>query len=73
MDLDKIFLVHHVRELDDGTDEVKFIGAFSSIEIANQAVKKIENEPGFRDFPDGFIVEPHTLNRIGWLEGFEYE
>lgn len=67
-----VFLVHHIRELEDDTEEVKFIGVFSTKENAIAAVDRIKSEPGFCDFPDGFDIEPQDLDRIGWLEGFYY-
>ena len=69
-ELTEVFIVHHVIELEDYEDEVIFIGVFTTIEKAQAAIDKIQNEPGFRDFKDGFSLEPHVLNRIGWLEGF---
>ena len=71
-ELTEVFIIHHVRELEDDAEEVKFIGVFSNIEKAQAAVDKIQNKPGFCDFKDGFSIESHTLNRIGWLEGFDY-
>lgn len=68
----QVFLVHHVRELENNAEEVKFIGVFSDIEKAQAAVDRIKSEPGFRDFPDGFSLESHALNRVGWSEGFDY-
>ena len=70
MELEHVYLVHHIRELEDGVDDVKFIGVFSSAEKANEAVRSIGIESGFRDFPDGFSVEPHVIDRVGWAEGF---
>ena len=71
-DSTEVFLVHHIRELGDDAEEVKFVGVFSDIEKAQAAIDKIKSEPGFRDFPNGFSLEAHTLNRVGWSEGFDY-
>jgi hypothetical protein len=64
-ELTEVFLVHHIRELDDDADEVKFIGVFSTEEKALAAVDVIKNEIGFCDFPNGFEIEPQDVDRIG--------
>jgi homoserine kinase type II len=72
-EISEVFLVHHIRQLQDDVDEVKFVGVFSTQEYAQSAVNKLKDQVGFRDFVDGFSIEAHKLNRIGWSEGFEYD
>jgi hypothetical protein len=37
---------------------------------AEAAQRRVADQPGFRDLPDGFSVDEAELGQIGWLEGF---
>ena len=65
----RVFVVQHQHEL-DGCDEVKFIGVYSSEERASEAVDCAKELPGFRDYPDGFSVDPCEVDMDHWTEGF---
>ena len=66
----KIWQVHHIRECDDGTDDAKQVGIFDSLSGAQQAVELLRMEPGFRQFPDDFLIDEIELNHLAWREGF---
>lgn len=68
--MDRIFIVMHGHEFGDGHADVKMIGAFSTREKAEAAVSRLRTEPGFRDNPGGFHVEPYELDVDHWSEGF---
>ncbi len=72
-ELTEVFIVHHVRELGDDVQEVKFIGVYSNEKVAQAAVDQIKDQVGFCDFKDGFSIEDHKLNLMGWLKGFCYD
>lgn len=66
-----IFLLQHVHAFDDGHEDVKLIGVFSSKELALAAQQKVADQPGFRELPEGFSIDEHHVNgHIGWLEGY---
>lgn len=65
----KVFLVQHARERDE-EEEVKIIGIYSSLSAANDAVMKLALQDGFRDYPDGFHVDPYVVDQTCWEEGF---
>lgn len=65
----KVFVVQHEYER-NGFPEVKFIGVFSSKEMAEAAVDKLVLQPGFSSTPDGFCVEECEIDRVDWAEGF---
>ena len=69
-DLLVVFTLDHIYETLDGEDEIKRIGIYTSIEKANVAIERLKTEPGFRDHPDGFIINEVKLDRDGWTEGF---
>jgi hypothetical protein len=64
-----VYLLHHVYEL-DGAEEVKTIGVYSSEGAARQAVARLRTQPGFRDHPDGFVIDPYPVDKDHWTEGF---
>ena len=66
-----VFLLQHVHEFDDGHEDVKLIGVFSSEALARAAQQRVSDQPGFRDLPDGFDISEHRVDgNIGWPEGY---
>ena len=37
---------------------------------ARAAIERLSEKPGFKQFPDGFHIFEHTLDRDGWVDGF---
>ncbi len=51
-----IYVLEHINEITDYKKILKFIGAFSSLEKAKEAIEKSKNLPAFKDAPDGFSI-----------------
>lgn len=68
-----VYLLQHEREDEAGYENVKVIGIYSTEELANDAIKALSILPGFRDYPDGFSIDPYTVDKSHWLEGFGFE
>lgn len=65
-----VFILQHVYQVGN-TEEVKFIGVYSSLDEAKNAISRLKNKPGFKDYPDScFVVDRHTINKDSWEEGF---
>jgi len=67
-----LYYLEHVRinhEYEDDTD-VKTCGIFSSSENAQSAIQKLIQQPGFRDYQNGFRIYTLTLDEVYWTEGF---
>ena len=64
-----VYLLYHIRE-DENSEDEKLIGIYTTMELAEEAKKRVESQPGFIDYPDDFSIFPHKLNRDGWAEGF---
>jgi hypothetical protein len=58
------------REYPDREDTELHIGIYETNADAVEAVSRLRDQPGFRDFPEGFNVYPVTLGLTGWQEGF---
>jgi hypothetical protein len=66
----KVFLLHHVHALPDGREDVKLIGVYSTLERAEEAMRRTLSLPGFRDAPDCFHIDAYGLDQDHWQEGY---
>lgn len=58
------------REYPDREDTELHIGIYATEADAAEAIGRLRDQPGFRDFPEGFNIYPKTLGKTGWQEGF---
>ena len=65
-----VFVLQHVHSREDGAEDVKFIGVYSSREKAQDAVARLRCLPGFSDAPDGFHVDEYRVDEDHWVEGY---
>jgi hypothetical protein len=65
-----VWILQHVHAFDDGHQDVKMIGVFTTEELAQKAIERVKRQPGFRDLPQGFDISELELDRIGWQEGY---
>lgn len=56
------------REGADGTEIL--IGVYRDEQDAKAAAQRLKDEPGFRDYPEGFKAYEYELGRDHWTEGF---
>jgi len=71
--MDAVYVLHHVRKDDEYGDDAKMIGVYSfegSAIAAIAAISRLADQPGFRDYPEGFSISPYVLDRDHWAEGF---
>jgi len=65
-----VYILHHVRADDEYGDDAKLIGVYRSRDSAEAAVARLQSQPGFRDHPAGFQIDPYQLDKDHWSEGF---
>jgi hypothetical protein len=65
-----VFVLQHVHSREDGVEDVKFIGVYSSREKADAAVARLSCLPGFSDVPDGFHIDEYRVDQDHWVEGY---
>jgi len=65
-----VFLLWHSRETDGGETDNKLVGVYSTRNAAEAAIERKLALSGFRDHSDGFAVDPYTVDRDAWSEGF---
>lgn len=71
MAMKTVFILQHERpETEEVMEDVKFIGAYSSRVSAEAAVHRLQRQPGFCDYPDGFSIDEYEVDKDHWTEGF---
>ncbi|WP_084508999.1 DUF7336 domain-containing protein [Nocardia pseudovaccinii] len=66
-----VFLLEHVYQNDDREEERKRIGVYESEEDARNAILRLHDQPGFRDYPENFVVQPYEVDKSYWSEGYD--
>jgi hypothetical protein len=51
-------------------DDLKILGIYSSEHAAQERIGRARTQPGFREEPDCFLIDPYTLDEDRWIEGF---
>lgn len=65
-----VYVLHHIHTFEDGEEDVKLIGVYSTKEEAEKAIKRVEAQSGFCDAPEGFHISRYTLDKDHWTEGY---
>lgn len=61
-----VYVLQHVRELEGGAKDVKFLGVYSSREKAQAATARLCQQPG----SNGFHIDEYELDKDQWIEGY---
>jgi len=67
--MNEVWVVQHSYD-EDGYEETKFIGVYSTKRKAQAAVNRLRKQPGFSDRPRDFFVDSYELDIDHWTEGF---
>ena len=64
-----VYLLQHVvtRGIED---VIKTIGIYSSSEMAQKAIDRMKQKPGFRDPEGEFSIDSYEIDMDHWAEGF---
>jgi len=68
--MSKVYVLQHAHELENGTEDVKFIGVYSSRENAEAAISRLSQAPGFSAAPAGFHIDEYQVDKDQWVEGY---
>ena len=66
----KVYVLQHVHSVDDGAEDVKFIGVYFSRENAQAAITRLGQAPGFSEAPAGFHIDEYQMDKDQWVEGY---
>jgi hypothetical protein len=64
-----VFILEHSYELNEH-EETKFIGVYSTYEMAELAISRLKDKNGFKYRPEAFTISECELNKDNWTEGF---
>ena len=59
----RVYVVTHSHSLSDHVDS-KFIGVFSALQQASDAVTQLRQAEGFKDSQEGFSIQELTVDRL---------
>ena len=59
-----VYVLTHRYVDEEGFEDEKLIGIFSSKEIAEKNLIKYKILPGFRNYPAGFSIEEYTVDQV---------
>jgi hypothetical protein len=68
--MDDVHLLWYIREWAGGEDTELLIGVYRTEANARDAIERLKNQPGFVEYPEGFLVVPYELGKDHWTEGF---
>lgn len=68
--MNSVWLLWFEQERADGVDTELLIGVYGTEEYAKAAIERVKDQPGFRDYPQGFSAHEHVLNKDSWIGGF---
>ena len=66
----RVYVLQHVHSMQDGTEDVKFIGVYSSRENAHAVIKRLSQTAGFSAAPTGFHIDEYQIDKDQWVEGY---
>jgi hypothetical protein len=69
-DLKKIYFLDYVYEFDDGHEDIRLLGVFSSKEKAKIALQNITNNHKYKKIKKYIVMSEDFINRLGWTDGF---
>jgi hypothetical protein len=65
-----VYVLSFVQERSDAPDTELMIGVYKTEDDAKSAIGRLKEQPGFIDYPDGFIIDRYELGKDHWTEGF---
>lgn len=66
----EVYVLQHSYALQNGCDETKLLGVFSSEDKAQQAIEMYRTLPGFCEHPQDFHLDKYLVDETCWTEGF---
>ena len=64
------FILMHVHELPNGSEDFKIVGVYSTKGHAEAALLRARSRPGFVESQGGFHIAEYSLDKDHWVEGF---
>ena len=68
--LKKIYFLDFVYEFEDGHDDIKLLGVFSSKKNAKLALEKIKANPEYKKITKYIVISEDSMETLGWEDGY---
>ena len=68
--MDSVWLLWFEQVREGEADIELLIGMYRTEESANAAIVRVRDQPGFREYPEGFTACQYSLEQDHWTEGF---
>ena len=65
-----VHLLWHTHDLDESEPDDKLVGVYATRADAEQARERALRRQGFRDAPDGFLIDAYEVGRDHWQDGY---
>ena len=63
-----VYVLEHSAE--GLVERMKLLGVYSSKEEAEKVVSILSEKPGFKDYPDDFVIDEYEVDKMCWSSGF---
>ena len=68
--LKKIYFLDFVYEFEDGHDDIKLLGVFSSKKNAKLALTEIKENFNYKKIAKYIEISDDLIGRLGWQDGY---
>ena len=65
-----VYVLWHTHELNEGEEDSKLLGVYSTESIAKDKIIQYKTLPGFNEYPDGFEITRYEIDVDNWKAGF---
>ena len=64
------YILEHYYK-DNTHSSTKMIGIYSTEENAQKTIEELKKMPGFKKYPNGFIIQKYKLDEDHFINGFD--
>ncbi len=68
--MNSVWLLWFEQEREGKDDTELLIGVYVTRALAEAAITRVRDQPGFCHYPQGFAAHEYILNQDHWIEGF---
>ena len=68
--MDTVYLLWHFHPTGANENNDKLIGVYSSEDRAKSAQERLAEQPGFKEYVEGFEIAKVALDKDSWTEGY---
>jgi hypothetical protein len=66
--MNTVYLLWHTRKWEEGEDPELLIGVYRTEADATDAIERFRLQPGFAEYPEGFLVVAYELGKDHWTK-----